>query len=155
MSDNASTEFFDTMVRNWTSLALAPQKLMQSFNNGWSFANLTINSNNSSAPDTEQAIVAVESYGRQIGKLLDAVELLVARQPDAGTQPAFTKLTELKDRIDKVKHDMAVSRIDQLRSDLELLRMSGTSADQQHYAQCMAALQKLLEDLQRKAADDR
>lgn len=147
MPDNAPTDLFDSMLRSWTSMALAPQKLMQSFNNGWSFANLTINSNNSSAPDTEQAIVAVESYGRQIGRLLDAVDVLVQRQPDAATQDKLKQIAPLKKRIDAVKHDMAVKRIDQLRGDLELLRASGAKADREKYAACLFALQKLLTDL--------
>lgn len=146
MPDTASPDLFDSVLRNWTSMALAPQRLMQSFNNGWSFANLTINSKNSSAPDTEQAIVAVESYGRQIGKLLDAVALLADRQPDAASQDAFKQVAALKGRIEKVKHDMAIGRIDQLRGDLELLRASGAKEDRAKYATTVAALRQLLAD---------
>ena len=98
MSASAPLEPFDSFLRSWTGLMLAPQKLMQSFNNGWSFANLTINSMNSSAPDTEQAIVAVESYGRQIGKLLDAVDLLVKQQSDWREHSAFSEVDALKRR---------------------------------------------------------
>ncbi|HUD90922.1 hypothetical protein [Sphingobium sp.] len=147
MPASQKPDLIDTFFRSWTSMALAPQKLMQSFNNGWSFANLTINGHNSSAPETEQAIVAVESYGRQIGKLLDAVEALVQRQSDAGTHDAFTELAKLKRRIDQVKHDMAVSRIDQLRGDLDLLRQSEAEDDKAKYEACLAALRQLLADL--------
>ena len=101
MSASAPLEPFDSLMRSWTGMMLAPQKLMQSFNNGWSFANLTINSMNSSAPDTEQAIVAVESYGRQIGKLLDAVDLLVKQQSDWREHAAFSEVDALKRRIDE------------------------------------------------------
>ena len=88
MTDNASFDPFSSLVHNWTTMALAPQKLWQSINSGWSFGNIIVNENNSSAPQTEQAIVAQESYGRQIGKLLDAVDTLARRQPDwSDTEP--------------------------------------------------------------------
>lgn len=147
MSASAPLEPFDSLMRSWTGMMLAPQKLMQSFNNGWSFANLTINSMNSSAPDTEQAIVAVESYGRQIGKLLDAVDLLVKQQSDWREHAAFSEVDALKRRIDRVKQDQAVHRIEQLRSDLGLLRASSDAADKARHADMLAALRALLDDL--------
>lgn len=147
MTDSASSAFVDSLVQSWTSFALAPQKLMQSFNNGWSFGNVIVNSSNSSAPETEQAIVTAESYGRQLGKLLDAVDLLAKRQPDADSPGPLKEIAALKAKIDKVKHDMAVTRIEQLRGDLELLRLSPDKADRRHYATCMEALRKLVADL--------
>jgi hypothetical protein len=151
MTDSSFFNPLDNFVQSWTTLALAPQKLMQSFNNGWSFGNVIINDNNSSAPQTEQAIVAVESYGRQLGKLLDAVDVLVERQPDAQEVKPFKEIALLKDKIDKVKHDMAVTRIDQLRGDLELLRMSANPADKANYEASIAALRALLGELPAKA----
>lgn len=136
----------DTLLNGWTSMALAPQKLWQSFNNGWSFGNVTINGQNSSAPETEQAIVAVESYGRQIGKLMDAVDVLVKLQPDWKETEAFAEVDKLKTRIEGVKHDMAVRRIDQLRGDLATLRASDDAADKARYDACLDALRRLLDD---------
>lgn len=136
----------DALFNGWTSMALAPQRLWQSFNNGWSFGNLTINSQNSSAPETEQAIVAAESYGRQIGKLLDAVDMLMRLQPDWEKTEEFKEVGDLKKRIDAVKHDMAVRRIDRLRGDLATLRASNDPADKARYAQCLEALRRLLDD---------
>jgi hypothetical protein len=63
---------------------VAPQQLSQPINPGWSFGNIIVNDHNSSAPSTEQAIIAEESYGRQIGKLPDAVYDL-CRQTRVGT----------------------------------------------------------------------
>lgn len=137
----------DALLDGWTSMALAPQRLWQSFNNGWSFGNLTINTQNSSAPETEQAIVAAESYGRQIGKLLDAVDVLVQRQPDWERTEAFAEVDKLKTRIDRVKRDMAVRRIDQLRGDLATLRDSSDPADRARYAEMRAALRDLVAQL--------
>ncbi|AHE57341.1 hypothetical protein NX02_28860 [Sphingomonas sanxanigenens DSM 19645 = NX02] len=134
------------MMRPWTDLALAPQKLWQSINQGWSFGNIIVNEQNSSAPQTEQAILARESYGRQIGKLLDAVNELVALQPDAGAgKAAFTEVKDLKARIDRVKTDVALQRIRQLRSDLDRLRRSDEAKDQEAYAAAMKALRTVLD----------
>ncbi|BBF70292.1 hypothetical protein SBA_ch1_24920 [Sphingomonas bisphenolicum] len=137
----------DAFTRSWTSMALAPQKLWQSINSGWSFGNVTINESNSSAPQTEQAILAQESYGRQIGKLLDAVDLLVKQQPDWQQTKAFEEVDQLKTKIDGVKHDLAVKRIEQLRGDLDLLRVSTDAADKAHYGAWIAALRQLLDDM--------
>lgn len=141
----------DTLLNGWTSMALAPQKLWQSFNNGWSFGNVTISSQNSSAPETEQAIVAVESYGRQIGKLMDAVDLLIKREPDWEDTEAFAEVDKLKARIEGVKRDMAVRRIDQLRGDLATLRASDDPADTARYDACLDALRRLLDEIAGKA----
>lgn len=144
MTDNASFDPFSSLVHNWTTMALAPQKLWQSINSGWSFGNIIVNENNSSAPQTEQAIVAQESYGRQIGKLLDAVDTLARRQPDWPDTEQLKAAIDLKIRVDGVKLAMAQRRIDQLRGDLELLRAAGP-ADQ--YDASVAALRRLLAEL--------
>src|SRR5262249_16857122 len=123
---NAPTafEFWANMWRPLPMAALGAEELWQSINSGWSFGNVTINEQNSSAPQTEQAILAHESYGRQIGKLLDAVNELAKAQPDREENEAYVEVAELKARIDRLKRDAAVNRIDQLRRDLERLRAS-------------------------------
>ncbi len=68
----------------WSSwFGLAPNSLTQSILPDWSF--MTINENNSSAPGTEQKIVSQDSYGRQIGRMMDVLEVLVAREPSLRT----------------------------------------------------------------------
>ena len=114
MTDSPAPTFdpFDAFARSWTNVALAPQKLWQSINSGWSFGNVTINDNNSSAPQTEQAILVQESYGRQIGKLLDAVDLLAQKQPGWEAIKELDAVHKLKVKIDEVKHELAVKRIE-------------------------------------------
>lgn len=147
MSDSPSSDPWGDMMRPWTELALAPQKLWQSINQGWSFGNIIVNEQNSSAPQTEQAILARESYGRQIGKLLDAVDELVALQPEQGAgKKAFTEVRDLKKRVDRVKTDVAVRRIRQLRSDLDQLRRSEDAKDKAAYAEVVKALRTLLDE---------
>ena len=144
MSGSSPAEAWAGLLQSWMPLAFAPQKLSQSIDSGWSFGNVTINERNSSAPGTEQAILADESYGRQIGKLLDAVCDLVKAQPGYQTNPAFADIVTLKTKIDGLKRAAALKRVDQLRRDLELLSKSDKPDDQAAYQQSIAALRGLL-----------
>jgi len=113
-------DFWAAMWRPWIVASLAPDELWQSINSGWSFGNITINEQNSSAPHTEQTILQQESYGRQIGTLLDAVYELA--QADS-SNPAYDKLKRLKKKVDRLKRQAASRRVAQLRRDLVLLRI--------------------------------
>ena len=148
MTDAAPYDFWAGMWRPWLTASLAPKELWQSINSGWSFGNVTINEQNSSAPQTEQAILAQESYGRQIGKLLDAVSELIKEHPESADNKAYGEVAALKARIDRLKHETAVSRIDQLRRDLDLLRTSDRPEDRATYRENLEALRALVEEAQ-------
>lgn len=115
---------FSDFFRMWTPPAIAaPRQLSQSILPGWSL--ISVNETNSAAPDTEQAIVAKASYGRQLGRLIDAVEELIRQSPASASQnAAFEALHELAVDVRKVKLDAAHARIERLRSDLTLLATS-------------------------------
>ena len=102
----------------------APTNLNQPILPGWSL--FTVNENNSSAPDTERRIVAQDSYGRQIGRLMEVVELLVKEaekaNPDLINAKCVTDLAELKARIDEAKHDAQKTRQARLVEDLLALK---------------------------------
>ena len=134
-----------------TKLVLAPQDLAQSINSGWSFGNLIVNPQNSSAPGTEQAILAQESYGRQIGKMLDALSLLVERQSDHETDKAFKEVATLKKRIDTIKKDTALHSVKQVSSDLKTLRMSDRKEDKEALRAALTQLRALVEELENRA----
>ncbi|SDA36185.1 hypothetical protein [Sphingomonas sp. NFR15] len=144
MTEPASADLWANIWFPWISAAFAPQKLWQSVNSGWSFGSVTINEQNSSAPQTEQIILAHESYGRQIGKLLDAVNELVKTQPDRDSNKAFIEISELATRINRIKHEAAVDRIQRLRQDLELLSASDRPEDQAAFKANIEALRALL-----------
>ena len=57
-----------------TTSGLAPQSLTQPILPGWP---ITINGINSSAPQTEVEVVQHHSYGRQLGRVADALEALI------------------------------------------------------------------------------
>lgn len=99
----------------------APQTLTQDILRGWSLISIT--ENNSSAPDTEKRIVEQESYGRQIGKLTEAVLRLIDDLPaEKRDQSAYEELHDLKARIDALKADSAAKRLDRWQDDLKLLK---------------------------------
>lgn len=142
---DSSLDQWTRLWRPWISAALAPQELWQSINPGWSFGNVTINDHNSSAPQTEQAILAEESYGRQIGKLLDAVDELIKVQPGgADANPAFRDVAVLKEKVEGLKRAAAMKRIDQLRRDLEFLKASGDASGREAYEHSVEQLRTLL-----------
>lgn len=107
---------------NWPSFA--PTNLNQSILPGWSL--LTVNENNSSAPDTERRIVAQDSYGRQIGQTMEVVDLLLkiaeASNPSLKDNKEVEKFNALKERIAKAKESAQEARQEQLVTDLLVLK---------------------------------
>ena len=119
----------------------APQQLNQPILPGWSL--ISVNEQNSSDPETEREIVGSESYGRQIGRLTEAVLALVEELPQgARKHPAFTALEELHDRVERIKCDAAERRIRQVGEDLAALK----AARPEVYAERVAALRALLSE---------
>ena len=104
--------------RPW--LQPAPGTLVQPILPGWT---LNINSNNSSAPQTEVNAVAKHSYGRQIGRISDALRALLLEKhgnpPDTGPFGEFLSMWE---DIETVKTKSATARLEQIASDLALLK---------------------------------
>ena len=64
-------------MRSWTQ-AFAPQNLVQPILPGWT---LNVNAFNSSAPQTEAEVLQKHSYGRQLGRIADALAVLIAAAP--------------------------------------------------------------------------
>jgi hypothetical protein len=108
----------------WTAFLPAPQNLTQPILPGWTIGPVvTINNDNSSGPQTEVEIVQRHSYGRQLGRIIDALEALIReRDPDAAGDERFKAFLAMKKEIDTVKLDTAVSRVEQLRRDLASLK---------------------------------
>jgi hypothetical protein len=108
----------------WNPFLPAPQNLTQPILPGWTIGPVvTINNDNSSGPQTEVEIVQRHSYGRQLGRITDALEVLIReRGRDAADDPRFKDFLATKKEIDTIKLDTAVSRVEQLRRDLAALR---------------------------------
>jgi hypothetical protein len=105
--------------------ALAPQVLTQPI----TFGNVIVTETNSSSPETERRIVAEESYGRQLGRLMDAVTALIDERPAGGPRPqAFEDLLELSRSIDEIKQRSVDLRAKRVRSDLARLKVEDPAA---------------------------
>jgi hypothetical protein len=104
----------------WTTFGLVPQSLTQPILPGWM---ITINGINSSAPQTEVEVVQRHSYGRQLGRMADALEALIEERGEgASSDERFTEFIMMKQEIDEIKLDGAATRIDQLLADLAALK---------------------------------
>jgi hypothetical protein len=103
---------------------VAPAALNQPINPGWTFGNITVNSVNSSAPDVERDIVSQHSYGRQIGRLMDAVAALADAQPKTADDERIKEFRELGAEIARIKKEAAPRRVERLRHDLEEIKQN-------------------------------
>lgn len=110
---------------NWPSLQLAPGQLSQPINPGWTFGNVIVNANNSKDPGLEQAIVSQHSYGRQIGRLLDAVEALAQLVPGASGNAHIKPLLDLAQEIKTIRAEAGQQQLDRLLDQLETLKQAG------------------------------
>ena len=73
------------------AMHLVPQTLVQPILPGWT---LNVNAFNSSAPQTEAEIVQRHSYGRQLGRIAEALAaLLDDRDPDKADRASGTSAT--------------------------------------------------------------
>ena len=122
----------------------------QPINPGWTFGNLiSVTEQNSSAPDTECEIVATESYGRQLGRVIDALVELIAERPKPTQQkPAIKELVALRDKIEKIKSRSAAHRLDRVAADLTALR----TGDNPEYRRVVQKLREALADQDRPPA---
>jgi hypothetical protein len=125
-------------MRSWQSL-WRPDQLSQPILPGWT---LNVNSNNSTAPTTEADVVARHSYGRQLGRISDALEGLITER--LGRMPKdkrFADFLAMKHEIDAIKRDAAAARIEQMSSDLALLK----TQDDKRYEQLREGLRAALD----------
>ena len=104
--------------RPW--LPTGPGNVVQPILPGWT---LNVNSNNSTAPQTEANVVARHSYGRQIGRISDALHaLLLDRNGTVPKTGPFAEFVSMWEEIEQVKTESATARLEQIVSDLALLR---------------------------------
>ena len=137
MSDSQAVQTWaDAALAPWwlalqaaQAMALAPRTLTQPINPGWTFGNVIVNEQNSTAPDTEQEIVRRHSYGRQIGRMMDAVELLIEHAPPAVKKDKrAVALQKIEREVDAIKRAQAQQRLERLRDELKLLKRADSKA---------------------------
>ena len=93
---------------------------------------LNINATRSGDPGLEQRIITqVASYGRQLGRLIDAVDVLAQRQPRNGLSEAdiraLDQLHELAERIARIKEQKALDHVDRIVTEVQALSRHPTT----------------------------
>jgi len=126
-------------MRTWQAMWRAgPDYFVQPILPGWTF---NINSGNSTEPRTELEVVAKHSYGRQLGRVSDALELLIEeRHGKTPKDERFADFLTMKREIDDVKRAAAATRIDGILKDLALLK----AQDEKEYTRLRDALREAL-----------
>lgn len=102
--------------------AFAPEQLWQPINPGWSFGNVSITTTNSSAPDVEQAVVGRHSYGRQIGRMMDALQVLIDASPAIRQDRAVKEFLELAGEVRDAKDAAKSAQLLRLQRELSALK---------------------------------
>lgn len=109
-------------------LGLAPQQLQQAINPGWSLFNIAVTNVNSSAPDVERAIHARHSYGRQLGRMMEALVALAEATPDARKDKRIEEFLAIADDVQTIKRRAELPQVERLREELLDLRRSDKKA---------------------------
>jgi hypothetical protein len=117
-------------AKNWSNLLnLAPQVLNQPINQGWTLGPvINITDNNSSAPATEREVLAHHSYGRQLGRIIDALSVVIDQTlPDTSKLPkeqreCLGEFAEMSGEIRKIKEGEALKRVERIARDLAFLK---------------------------------
>jgi len=119
-------------LMNWPSALPSPSapELNQPINPGWTFGNVVnVTEANSSSPATERAIVAEQSYGRQLGHIIEALVDLIEERPKSVPQSDAMKcLIQLDKKIARLKTERIDARIAEIEAFLSAVRRS--DADQ-------------------------
>jgi hypothetical protein len=120
----------------------APRNVVQPILPGWFGIVTNITEQNSSAPDTEREIVSAQSYGRQLGRVMDALAVLIADLPKAKQDAtAFEEFAKLRREIDSIKADVAARRLERIAADLATLK----ETKPEEFARLAATLREALE----------
>jgi hypothetical protein len=123
------------------SSSTAPNSLQQPILPGWIFANaVNINDTNSGAPEIESEIVSHESYGRQLGRVIEALCEIIEERPATARPEGMKNLLKLQDKIERIKAQNAERRLENVRSWLAGLKRQKESEYQRVAAALRAAL---------------
>jgi hypothetical protein len=146
-SASSQGTWLQDVVALWTqpwlkAFSIAPHNLDQPILPGWTFGPvLNVNEVNSSAPQTEVQVVQRYSYGRQLGRISDALSVIIAHE-GLSSDERLRDFVEMKKEIDTIKQDMSIDRVSQLRADLAALKSDRPG----EYRELREALRELLDE---------
>ena len=145
MSSDLFSAFFDNpmltaSMQAWQALA---QNSFLTYDEpilpGWT---INIDSNNSSSPTMERDVLQKASYGKQLGRLGDAVAALIALQPaEARAKAPFKPFTDMQADITGVKLRGIERRVERMAADLKQLK----TKDLTTYARLSAQLSEVID----------
>jgi len=98
---------------------------------GWSFAGVVVNESNSSDPAMEHAIVSQQSYGKQIGRMMNVVTALAELSSVNRNASPYKEFFELVDDVEEIKRKAVDARFEKTLKDLEALKEN----DQERFEQ--------------------
>lgn len=132
---------FDAWIDLWTAslqaMRLAPEDNNQAILPGW-FSTTIVNSR---SPQTEGAIVSKVSYGRQIGRIMDALEYLIHNRDAPQSAKPFTDLDEIAKEVKEIKDAARAKRLKGLAEDL-----TAAKQDEKLWAELKPRLRAVLAD---------
>ncbi len=100
---------------------VTPKAFEQPILPGWFATNMT--EQNSNDPDAERAIVASQSYGHQLGRMMDAITVLIEHLPEIERQgEAFQAFAKVRTEINDIKEKVATRRLNRIAADLATLK---------------------------------
>jgi vacuolar-type H+-ATPase subunit I/STV1 len=146
-SDNSAwlapaMNYWYSAFRPLFALYAAPQSLNEPIL-PWTFAGVVVNENNSGDPATEQAVISKDSYGRQLGRISDALAFLIDRLPDEEKKDkTIQAFSEMKVQIDKIKRERETARFDKVLSDLDDLHQHDETTFNERLARVNALAKK-------------
>jgi hypothetical protein len=115
----------DLSFTNW--FPWLPASVDERFNNGWTFGNIYVTQANSASPEAEREIVGRFSYGRQLGRLTDAVVAL-AEASGLDSDPKVQPLVEMAGQIEAMKERAKQHRRARLLDELKALKRADPQA---------------------------
>lgn len=84
---------------------------------------------NSSAPDIERDVLQKHSYGRQIGRMMDAVSALIEQLPAAAKRDGrVAEFVALAEDVARIKDEARLPRLARIRQDIEALKREDPNA---------------------------
>ncbi len=142
MAQNVTNDWLSSLLLPWlwpltatkALLNVAPQSLSQPILPNWTFgAVYNVTEDNSSAPETELEVIKQHSYGRQLGRITDALsvvvrsDLLNRAELSGADRNSLEGFTELVKSIEEIKASEAIKRTQRLAAELKYLK--GTRPD--------------------------
>lgn len=135
------------VTKAWSAfMRSAPEMLVQPILPNWNLGSIyNITQENSAAPQTEHEIVRKNSYGRQLGRITDALSVLVDKSLNQaalseGDGKRISDFRKMVSEIQRIRNNEAMKRFNRMADELSHLQMT----DPELYAEAVKVLERKL-----------